>query len=481
MTGIAVSQQIGMLSRSQPIVVFDKEAPKKGGTNSTSRPNSTDLPNMPSLSPKAATFAASPLGIPQHDIPPTRRSLAQAPGRLAVSNFSSNSRASSSSVRNVEAADAAAFRASLRNSRFAITEAAAASTSSLASVADPTAASVSASAVASVSVPAVDSAAAVPASDAYALRAPSASCKPLFRDSAASSASTPEAVALAASSMLFKSSSLLAPTTGWTSLTASSGASRAAGKAPSPLLASYLKSMARQLNSPQSGPLPEQPASAVQHSQADDQLSHAQAESHKLSRFGKVQDDGSALSTAAPNIWSNRLFLPHAAEAVEGAKASTDSAQADLHSDSRISLLPKTSVVRFDVSQSGSQLQSQIQTPISTSDAAQLPSSMTQSIQPQPMSQEVFHAEADWDQHKRKTSMEFRHWAVEQSRKQQSLSLQGLMFGMGHSLEMQRGHRNRSVDLARADVKNMRLSFDSASLPKDEKLRCVLTYFKFRV
>ena len=65
---------------------------------------------------------------------------------------------------------------------------------------------------------------------------------------------------------------------------------------------------------------------------------------------------------------------------------------------------------------------------------------------------------------------------MEQSRKQQSFSPQGLglaMSGLRRSLEMQSGHRNRSLDLVRADVKNMRLSFDSANMPRDEKLRCV--------
>ena len=115
------------------------------------------------------------------------------------------------------------------------------------------------------------------------------------------------------------------------------------------------------------------------------------------------------------------------------------------------------------------------QTQTSTSDANQLlRSCLKSSLQVQSTGgQEVTNAESEF---RKKTSVDLRQWAVEQSRKQQSFSPQGLglaLSGLRRSLEMQSGHRNRSLDLVRADVKNMRLSFDSANLPRDEKLRCV--------
>ena len=481
MTGIAVSQQIGMLSKTQPIVVFDKEAPKKG-PNFVARPTSTELPQSPralkspSAAPKAATFAASPGNLAQKSTTP-QRSFAQAQSRTAGS-FLSTSRASSS-VTNIEATDAAAFRASLRKAKFAVAEPTSDSTSRLGSEPETSA----------------------PASDLlpYPLHAPSQSCRPLLEGSATSSASTPEAVALAASSSLFKSSSLLAPSSAGSSA-ASSGAARAAAKAPSPLLASYLKSMggAKQSSTLPTSSVQNQPVSAEQRSQAqppDEPPSHAQAESPlspKLSRFSKVSFNSSAFSKGASSTWLNQLYSPQC-EKVEGVRLSTDSVQPESCSDSQPQLLPRSSVTRppeFEP-QSDSQLQSQTQTmktqsmktqtqktqtQTSTSDANQLlRSRLKSSLQVQSTGgQEVTNAESEF---RKKTSvLDLRQWAVEQSRKQQSFSPQGLglaLSGLRRSLEMQSGHRNRSLDLVRADVKNMRLSFDSANLPRDDKLRCV--------
>ena len=482
MTGIAVSQQIGMLSKTQPIVVFDKEAPKKG-LNTVARPNSTDLPNSPrapnspSAAPKAGTFAASPLSNPEQKGPAERRSLAQDLGRTAGS-IPGSSRVSSLMTKS-EATDTAALRASLCRSKYA--DSAASSASALGS--GPYASAVSAPA-------SHDSPAAESASEAYPLHAPSQSCRPVWQGSADPSASTPEAVALAASSLLFKSSSLSAPSLAGSS-TAPSGAARAATKAPSPLLASYLKTMggAKQPSIPLTISVQDQPASAEQRSQAhspDEPPSHAQAESPlspKLSRFSKVAHDSNAFSRMAPSMWSNQGNAPQC-EKVEGVRLSIDSAQPEPRSDSQTQLLPKPPVTQppeFEL-QSGPELQRQTQTAktqtqTKTSDANQLlRSRLKASLQLQLMSQEVASGESELSQQRKTISFDLGQWAVEQSRKQQSVSPQGLglaMSGLRHSLEMQNGYRNRSLDLSRADVKNMRLSFDSANLPRDEKLRCV--------
>ena len=499
MTGIAVSQQIGMLSKTQPIVVFDKEAPKKG-LNTVTRPNSTDLPNSPKApnsprapnSPCAATFAASPLGNFEQKSPAPQCGFAQAQGRRAGSILG-GSRVSSS-VTNKEATDAAAFRASLRKSNFAFAEPAATSASPLGS--DPDA--IMASAPASVLLPPGDSPAAMLSSQAYPLRAPSLSCRPVLQGSAALSASAPEAVALAASSLLFKSSSLAPasePPSLAGSLLASSGAARAAAKAPSPLLASYLKSMggAKQSSNPPTSSGQGQSASAEQCSHVhspDEPPSHAQnPPSPKLSRFSKVTGDRNEVTKGAPSMSSNQLCSPQCEE-VDGVRLSIDSMPPDSRSDSQTQLLPKSPVACLpeSESQSSSQLHSQTQTTMtqkaqtqtSASDANQLlRSCLKASLQLQPLSQEVTSPESEFSQQRKKTSFDPRQWAVEQSRRQQSVSPQGLglaLSGLRHSLEMQSGHRNRSLDLVRADVQNMRLSFDSANLPRDEKLRSVFSW-----
>ena len=496
MTGIAVSQQIGMLSKTQPIVVFDKEAPKKG-LNAVTKPNSTDLPRSPRApnSPNAATFVTSPLGNLEQKSPAPQRGFAQAQGRTAGSILG-RSRISSS-VTNIKAGDAAAFRASLRESKFALAEPAATPASTLGSDSD----AITASAPASVLLPPGDSPPAMPASQAYPLHAPSLSSRPVLQGSAASSASTPEAVALAASSLLFKSSSLApapkSPSVAG-SATVSLGAAKAAAKAPSPLLASYLKSMggAKQSSNPSTSSGQGQSASAEQRSQThspDEPPSRAQSPlSPKLSRFSKVPGDSNVLSKGAPSMWSNQLCSPQCEEETEGVRLSIDSAAPESRSDSRSQLLPKSLAPRppeFE-SQSRSQLHTETQTAkiqtqkaqtqTSTSDANHLlRSCLKASLQLQPPNQEVTSAESEFSQQKKKTSFDLRQWAVEQSRKQQSFSPQGLglaLSGLRHSLEMQSGHRNRSLDLVRADVKNMRLSFDSANLPSDEKLRYAFTW-----
>ncbi|KAL3160263.1 hypothetical protein ABBQ38_009745 [Trebouxia sp. C0009 RCD-2024] len=170
MTGIAALQQVGMLSKGQPIVIFDKEAPKKGPTQLPASPNMapkkslTQLPARPDVMPKAAASIVSPLS---DLLPQAHCSLAPGPGREFLSALSSSSM--SSCVSTIEAADAAAYRASLRRPKFV--EPAAMSISSLPSVAD----FATASSAASASVPAVASPPAVPAFEACALHAPSLS------------------------------------------------------------------------------------------------------------------------------------------------------------------------------------------------------------------------------------------------------------------------------------------------------------------
>ena len=513
MTGIAVSQQIGMLTKTQPIVVFDKEAPKKGLT-AISRPNSTDLPNSPYLAPggpnsphvalKAAALA-TPVK-PEQKSAALRRSLGQ--GRTAGSVLGSSRL--SSSVTALEATDAAAFRASLRKSTLAdVNSDAVLACSPLGFDPGSSAVSVPGAAAASALLPPDDSPAAVPASaaasvlppaddppaaglaslasQAYPLHAPSLSCRPIMQGSTASSTSTPEAVALAASSQLFKSS-LLAPVSKAPASASSSSASSGTSKAPSPLLASYLKSMggARQSSNPP-GSVQFQQASVAQRSHAhfpDELPTHAQPESAKLTRLGKSTDDSRAFGQDA-----NQLSSAGCTE-VEDARLSMDSVQAESRSDSQTQLLPQSSATQLPHPKPHSrfQLHTQTQKPqtqahMSASDKDQLLRSCLKasSQQPQPMSHEVTHAESphaesEFSQQRRKTSFDLRQWAVEQSRKQQSLSPQSLglaLSGLRRSLEMQSGHRNRSLDLVRADVQNMRLSFDSANLPSDEKLRWV--------
>ncbi|KAL3134240.1 hypothetical protein ABBQ38_006671 [Trebouxia sp. C0009 RCD-2024] len=479
MTGIAALQQVGMLSKGQPIVIFDKEAPKKGPTQLPASPNMapkkslTQLPARPDVMPKAAASIVSPLS---DLLPQAHCSLAPGPGRESLSALSSSSM--SSCVSTIEAADAAAYRASLRRPKFV--EPAAMSISSLPSVAD----FATASSAASASVPAVASPPAVPAFEACALHAPSLSWNPLFHDSAASSASNTPAVAIAAPPMQCKSSSLLAPASaaglpfaaGFLAAS-SSAAFRTAPSTPSPLLASYLRSMsgAKRANEAQSGFLQDQSELASQpgraHS-ADEQLSGPQAKSHKLSRFSIQYSDPHAPGTDASNAHSDQLFALHSATD-EGLRLIQGMPEAESHSSQTHSLRQSP----FDLPQLKAQSgpQSRDPTQLNSSTANQLRSCLKGRSQPEPPSQEVSSAESDREQQRKKTSLDPRQWAVEQSKKQHSLSLQGLaLSGMRASMEVQSGHRNRSLDLVRADTKNTRLSFDSATLPKDEKLRCMV-------
>ena len=77
----------------------------------------------------------------------------------------------------------------------------------------------------------------------------------------------------------------------------------------------------------------------------------------------------------------------------------------------------------------------------------------------------------NWDEQRHRTSLDLKSWATEQKKKRQLLPGEAIS-GIRASLEIQGGRRQRSLDLVRADVKNVRLSFDSASVPKDEPLRC---------
>ncbi len=114
-------------------------------------------------------------------------------------------------------------------------------------------------------------------------------------------------------------------------------------------------------------------------------------------------------------------------------------------------------------------------------------------IHAQPASQAQALAESEAqarEQDRERTSLELRNWAYGQAQEHQrqktSSELKGgpdaqskknsqnpAFSGIRNSLEMQSRGRNRSLDLLRADVKNIRLSIESAHLPKDEKMRCI--------
>lgn len=78
------------------------------------------------------------------------------------------------------------------------------------------------------------------------------------------------------------------------------------------------------------------------------------------------------------------------------------------------------------------------------------------------------HAQADED--KDRTSFELRKWFREQGKNQpQSRAVSDIQ----SSLEIKDSKRTRSLDLLRADVKNIRLSVESARLPQGEKMLCM--------
>ena len=79
-------------------------------------------------------------------------------------------------------------------------------------------------------------------------------------------------------------------------------------------------------------------------------------------------------------------------------------------------------------------------------------------------------AQTQADKDKARVSFELRAWAREQSRKQPMVPA---VPSLRSSDELQKPGRNRSLDLLRADVKNIRLSLESANLPPGEKMRCL--------
>lgn len=440
MTGIAASQQIGLLGKGQPIVVFDKQAPKKG------LPGPSELRDSLDMGPQAAAQAASSLTKPPHAGP--CRSLASAAGRASLSALTSSSRQSCSSVSTVEAADAAAFRASLRRSHFMLAMPAEMPTSSPSSLAASPSAAASATG---------DSPSAVAAAKAGAVSAPARSCTSAVQALDASSvASSDPAVALAASSILFKSTSLSAPAAlstaaGLPSAAASAAASTPAAakivpktKTPSPLLASYLRSVsgAKPQSNPEPKGMPEQqPEAAPPHGRtpsADEQPSHAHVthpESHKASRFS-IQASGlqaSGTDTASPG--SDQLSSPGS-----GARLSQGLPHTELRSPPRAQRSRQSPFDYFPQLKVHSELQPQDLSHPSPTSPTQLRSCLKGSAQPHSLRQAL--AESDWQQQRRKTSADMRAWAVEQSEKQQSLSLQGLaLSAIRQNLEMQSGHR----------------------------------------
>ena len=90
----------------------------------------------------------------------------------------------------------------------------------------------------------------------------------------------------------------------------------------------------------------------------------------------------------------------------------------------------------------------------------------------QPVTQTHTFGESESEKDRQRTSFELRSWAREQSKKQpQNPSVSGIK----NSLELQASGRNRSMDLLRADTQNIRLSIESARLPKGEKMRCIIS------
>ena len=99
MTGIAVSQQIGLMGKSQPLVVFDKEAPRRASGALYKSPKGTNPAEPP----------ASPLGKAPRSTASKSETPAESQQHRSKVTFS---------VASSEAADAAAFRAALRRSAF---------------------------------------------------------------------------------------------------------------------------------------------------------------------------------------------------------------------------------------------------------------------------------------------------------------------------------------------------------------------------
>ena len=468
MTGVAVSQQLGLMTKSQTTVVFDKEAPKKP---------SGGFADSANLAARATTFAASPLGGGQRSSQEMQRGLTEG-SKLSANNKHSSSSRVSFAATHAEAAEAAAFRASLcasllnpivsASAHDLLTDVPASVSASESSppiqpaAVVPGSATASASAAApspstnpaavvqglipvsaSASDPAAASrpAAAVSAADDQALYARSASCTPVVQGATASSAAeciTP-AAALAASSMFFKSSSLLAPVSRTPSASGSTATAAAASRvtlnAPSPLLASYLKAMgtARRVDQAQPGVPANQSEPVAGHAGSPQRLSHADA------------------------------------------GLSMDSTQAESRSDSQTHLLSESPPSHQPQSNTQLNAQSQDQTHATESPTARFPAWPAARTQLQAATQPGDLPESVWEEQRRKTSFDLKSWAAEQKKKQQHLQVQAAS-GPRHSLEIQAGHRNRSLDLTRADVKNVRLSFDSVSVPKDEKLRYAMPY-----
>ena len=72
-----------------------------------------------------------------------------------------------------------------------------------------------------------------------------------------------------------------------------------------------------------------------------------------------------------------------------------------------------------------------------------------------------------------RVSNEFKRWSLEQDQKQPKCPI-GAPEALA-SVEVGRTGRTRSMDLLRADANNIRLSIESANLPKHEKMKCILS------
>ena len=118
-----------------------------------------------------------------------------------------------------------------------------------------------------------------------------------------------------------------------------------------------------------------------------------------------------------------------------------------------------------------SQLATQSQTPEQTSaelrNSASSGESKAQGKYPS-HSSNMTHTQADKDRDR--TSLDLRKWAREQGKTQpQSRAVSDIQ----NSLEIKDSKRTRSLDLLRADLKNIRLSIESARLPQGKKMLCM--------
>ncbi|KAL0020340.1 hypothetical protein WJX77_012513 [Trebouxia sp. C0004] len=489
MTASAVAYSLGILEKGGKGVVLDMMSAKSASEAPTKGPQHVS---------KSDAAVASHFGGTQH----SREDLSQAALRHSVAQHSRLMAASIPHSRvsfRDEDSGLAAVRASLQESLRAPS-------------ASPTAAAAQQAAAVSA------------AANTCQLSSRSFPCAPAVH--AADAAASP-AAAIAASSALFRSSSLQAasPPPAAAAAAATSAASPAAVKAPSPLLASYLQSMGLAKSAPQAqaGSAEAQPASA----QAQ-QVSARATPLHAQSRFAdrmpglSVQSTNEGLALAqlsrldqhqlpadshptslpqatAPSTLSHGEYRQQmiGVHDLDNDRISMDSsypllsaeshrtAGSNSHSANESQLAPssmsKTQVedVRLSINltqphaahcdskfQLATQSQISEQTWAGPRNGARGESQAQGKIPNHSLG--MTHAQADKDRDR--TSFELRKWAREQGKSQpQSRAVSAIQ----SSLEIKASTRTRSLDLLRADVKNIRLSVESARLPQGEKMLCM--------